>query len=60
MIPRSSRHDEGRGAPRGPADQHPRQPPPAGRARRAAQHPGSTNYPADETRQMRTRRPAPG
>ncbi|MGW6034319.1 MFS transporter [Gordonia terrae] len=60
MIPRSSRHDEGRGAPRGPANQHPQQPPPDGRARRAAQHPGSTNYPADETRQMRTRRPAPG
>ncbi|MBD0863914.1 MFS transporter [Gordonia sp. zg691] len=60
MIPRSSRHDDGRGTPRGPAGQHPHQPQPDPRARRAAQHPGSTNYPADETRQMPGRRPAPG
>ncbi|MBY4572952.1 MFS transporter [Gordonia paraffinivorans] len=59
MIPRSSRHDEGRGTPRGPANQH-GQPPPADRGRRSAPHPGSANYPADETRQMRSRRPAPG
>ncbi|NKY64466.1 MFS transporter [Gordonia rubripertincta] len=59
MIPRSSRHDDGRGAPRGPASRHPR-PPTDDRGQRAAQHPGSANYPADETRQMRGRRPAPG
>ncbi|WP_279102105.1 MFS transporter [Gordonia bronchialis] len=62
--PSSRQHDEGRGAPGGPANPHPGHPADDPRRRRGsdhrgAAHPGTANYPAEDPA-PRPRRPAPG